>query len=451
MRIALLLLVLRLFVPSSDGGEFRLAAFSADVTVPIGHGMMGGSWKAASVADPLFAHGIVLTSASDGAAFLPVVYVAVDWCEIRNDALERWQAVLAEAAGTKPERVMVSAVHQHEAPVADLAAERILRANGAKGSICDLEFHEQAVQRVARALRESLSQARRVTHTGTGQAKVDKVASNRRFVMPGGLIRFDRMSRCRDVAARAAEEGLIDPWLKTLSFWDGDTPIAALSAYAVHPMSYYGTGEISADFPGMARALRQAELPGARQIYLSGASGNVTAGKYNDGSRENRAVLAARLHAAMKAAWESTERHPLKDASFRSVDLRLDPRDGPGWTVPDLTAKLGTDKPFEQCLASMGLSWRKRIERPIQIPALHLGTAVLLVVPGEAYVEYQLFAQEQRRDAFVVTAGYGEGAPGYIPTEQHFRENDTNLGDWCWVAPGSEEKLKAAIRDALAK
>jgi hypothetical protein len=37
-----------LFVSSSDGGEFRLAAFSADVTVPIGHGMMGGSWKAAS-------------------------------------------------------------------------------------------------------------------------------------------------------------------------------------------------------------------------------------------------------------------------------------------------------------------------------------------------------------------------------------------------------------------
>jgi hypothetical protein len=450
MRI-LLLLLLTLLLPVSACAELRLVTFSADVTVPIGHGMMGGSWKATSVADPLFANGVVLTNASDPETFEPVVYVVVDWCEIRNDALERWRTVLAEAAGTRPQRVMVSAVHQHEAPVADLEGERILNAHGCAGSICDIEFHEQAVQRVAQALRDALPRSRRVTHVGTGQARVEKVASNRRFVMPGGLIRFDRMSRCRDVAARAADEGLVDPWLKTLSFWDGDTPLAALSAYAVHPMSYYGTGEISADFPGLARAQRQAETPDVRQIYLSGASGNVTAGKYNDGSRENRPVLAERLHAAMKTAWEATIRHPLDKPSFRTVQLRLDPREGPGWSEADLTAKLRSEKPFEQCLAAMGLSWRKRIERPIEIPALHLGPAILVVLPGEAYVEYQLYAQQERPDAFVVTAGYGEGAPGYIPTEQHISENDTNLGDWCWIAPGAEPKLKAAIRAAVAK
>ena len=54
--------------------------------------------------------------------------------------------------------------------------------------------------------------------------------------------------------ARAAAEGTIDPWLKTLSFWDGKQPVAAMHAYAVHPMSYYGNGEVSADFVGMASA-----------------------------------------------------------------------------------------------------------------------------------------------------------------------------------------------------
>jgi hypothetical protein len=29
------------------------------------------------------------------------------------------------------------------------------------------------------------------------------------------------------------------------------------------------------------------------------------------------------------------------------------------------------------------------------------------------------------------------------------QENDTNLGDWCWVAPDSESRLKLAIRAAL--
>ena len=133
------------------GADFRLATFSADVTVPLGHGMMGGAWLSTSVTDPLEAHGLVLLGTGK-----PVVFVAVDWCEIRNEAFERWQRVLADAAGTEPERVMVCAVHQHDAPVADLAAERILREHEARGTVCDPAFHEVAVQRVAKALRESL-------------------------------------------------------------------------------------------------------------------------------------------------------------------------------------------------------------------------------------------------------------------------------------------------------
>ena len=187
----------------------------------------------------------------------PVVFVAVDWCEIRNLAFVRWQSVLAEAAGTLPERVMLCTVHQHDAPVADLEAEEILRAGNAKGTVCDPGFHEVAVQRVAQALRASLASARRITHIGLGQAQVERIASNRRYLMPDGSVRFDRTSGTRNELAAAAPENLIDPWLKTLSFWDGDAPIAAVSGYAVHPMSYYGKGDVSADFPGLARRRRQ--------------------------------------------------------------------------------------------------------------------------------------------------------------------------------------------------
>lgn len=426
---------------------FRLATFSADVTVPVGHGMMGGAWLSKSVADPLFANGIVLMGAG-----APVVFVAVDWCEIRNDALTRWQEVLAEAAGTTAERVMVCAIHQHDAPVADLEAERILRARKLAGTVCDLEFHERAVHGVAAALRASLKSAQPVTHLGIGQAKVERVASNRRYVMPDGSIRFDRTSSTRNAFAIEAGEGLIDPWLKTLSFWNGEEAVAALSGYAVHPMSYYGSGEVSADFPGMARARRQRDLPGVKQIYFSGCSGNVTAGKYNMGDRTNRAVLADRLYQAMVSAWRETKRHPLTTVSLRSTTVRLEPRDGPGFTVADLEKKLATEtKPFQQCLAALALSWRKRADagHRISIPSLDMGAAQLLVLPGEAYVEYQLAAQRERPDSFVLVAGYGEGATGYIPTEKHIVEKDPNLGDWWWLAPGAEPRLLAAIREAL--
>src|SRR5205823_13414019 len=132
---------------------------------------------------------------------------------------------------------------------------------------------------------------RPITHLGIGQAKVEKVASNRRYVGPDGKPRFNRMSATRDADIRAAADGAIDPWLKTLSFWDGDQPVLALSCYATHPMSYYGNGGVSADFVGLARKRRQADDERIVQIYTSGCSGNVTAGKYHDGAPANRAVL----------------------------------------------------------------------------------------------------------------------------------------------------------------
>lgn len=429
---------------------FRLAAFSADVTVPMGHGMMGGAWLSKSVADPLSAKGVVLTGGEK-----PIVLVSVDWCEIRNAAFDRWRDVLAEAVGTDRQQVLVSSTHVHDAPVADLEAERILKEHKCTGTVCDVDFHEVAVQRVAKALRDSLKSASPVTHLGLGQAKVEKVASNRRYLLPDGKFSYGRMSRNTNILAAQADDGTIDPMLKTLSFWNGNTPLAALSNYAVHPMSYYGGGEVSSDFPGIARRRRQEDLPNVAQVYFSGCSGNVTAGKYNPGMRENRVVLAGRLYQAMAEAWRDTKKFPLEKMTFRSVPLTLEPRNDPdGFTVAGSTKLLAPDqKPFAQCLAAMNLSWRKRAAagQPIDVPAVDFGPAQFLLLPAEAYVEFQLHAQTVRPDSFVMVAGYGESAPGYIPVERAWEEKDSNLGDWCWVAPGSEARMKAAIEAALRK
>src|SRR5438874_891790 len=80
-------------------------------------------------------------------------------------------------------------------------------------------------------LRAALKSATMVTHLGLGQAKVEKVASNRRYLGDDGKPRFDRGSATRDPKARAKGEGTIDPYLKTLSLWNGDRPVAALSVY----------------------------------------------------------------------------------------------------------------------------------------------------------------------------------------------------------------------------
>jgi hypothetical protein len=429
--------------------SFRLARFAADVTPPIGHALMGGGIEPAKeIVDPLASRGCVLLGAGK-----PMVLCVVEWCEIRNDAYDQWREALAEAAGTTRERVLVTCTHVHDAPISDLTAQKWLESSHAQGSICDLHFHEQAVRRVAQAAHDSLRTARTVTHVGTGQAKVDRVASNRRFLRPDGTVTYERMSSMRDPAAKTAPEGTIDPFLKILSFWNESEPLLALNVYATHPMSYYGKGGVSDDFVGLARRLRQADAPGIFQLYGSACSGNVVAGKYNDGSPENRTVLARRIYDAMTAAWRNTQRHHLTEIGFRRVPLSLPPRDGPGFTLTDLQQRLASDpKPFGQCLAALGLSWRKRCDagQPVDLPALDFGAARLLVLPGETYVEYQLLAQQLRPDGFVVTLGYGESGPGYIPIERAVREDDQNLRDWSWVAPGCEPIMRAALQEALA-
>lgn len=74
---------------------------------------------------------------------------------------------------------------------------------------------------------------------------------------------------------------------------------------------------------------------------------------------------------------------------------------------------------------------------------------MLTLLPAESYVEYQLLAQKLRPESSVVVAGYGECGPGYIPIERAWKENDSNLGDWCWVNPGSEKRMEEALRKVL--
>jgi hypothetical protein len=460
-RVVKLLLVSCVLVISSDRNlraetenndtainSLRLATFVADVTPPLGHPLFGSvSPPAQEIGEPLTARGLVLLGSGE-----PIVIVSVDWLEIRNDAYRSWREALAEAAGTQPQRVLISCVHQHDAPLADLTAQQLLTDAKLAGQWIDPVFHRKAVAGVADAVRAALPKAEPVTHLGMGKSLVQGVASNRRYLGADVKPRHDRGSATTDPLMRIQPEGTIDPWLRTLSFWNDDRPLVALSAYATHPMSYYSTGRVSSDFPGIARERRQLETPDTLQVYLSGASGNVTAGKYNNGDPQHRTMLADRLHSAMREAWEATKRVPIAHVEFRSIPFVLPPRDEPGFRVADLEAKLvATQDPRNQCLAALGLSWRQRVaaEEKLDLPALDFGPAVFVLLPAESYVEYQLLANRLRPHDFVFVAGYGECGPGYIPHEKAWVERDANLNDWCWVAPGAEARMTAAIREAL--
>jgi hypothetical protein len=398
----------------------HLACFASDATPPLGHPLCGGWIEPARVIDdPLRALGLVLLG---GGA--PVVLCAVDWTGLRNDAHQAWRAALADAAHTTPERVAVHCVHPHNTPFADVEAERLEEATPGAPRCLDLRFFDRAVRASADALRQALRDAVPFTHVGVGQAKVERVASNRRILGSNGKAFASRTSATRDPRLRDEPEGLIDPYLKTLSFWDGDRPRAALHQYATHPMSYYGDGRVSADFCGQARQKRADEQAGVFQVYFTGCAGNVTAGKYNDGAHENRPVLRDRVHAAMAAAWKATERHAVAGLDWRVEPVKLAPRAEKSFGAEESRRLLedGKATPARRGNAAFQLAWLKRLDRPIDLTCLSIGPALVLHLPGEPFVEYQLRAQGMRPDRFVSVAGYGDGGPGYIPTDRAYWE-----------------------------
>jgi hypothetical protein len=427
---------------------FHLARFVCDLTPPIGHPLCGG-WiePVRGVDDPLRALGVILVDMGK-----PIVLCTVDWCGLRNDANLAWRVSLAQAAQTTVERVAVHCVHQHNAPFADLEAERQIEKAPAAPPSMDLKFFERVVGQVSQAAADSLAHTRPFDHIGIGQAKVEQVASNRRILGDDGKIKSVRYSATKDLKIRAEPEGLIDPWLKTLSFWHGAKPQAALSYYATHPMSYYGDGRVSSDFCGLARQKRQDEDGDVFQMYFTGCAGNITAGKYNDGAKANRPVLRDRIFEAMKAAWKATERYPLAQSAWRVETVKLPARTHKSFDEEDSRKVLESPKESKakRINAAFQLAWLKRINRPIDIPCLDLGKALVLHLPGEPFIEYQLGAQRLRPDAFVCVAGYGDGGPGYIPTAEAYLQGGYEP-TVALAGPESEEILNRAIQKALGK
>ncbi len=424
----------------------RLGVFSVDVTIPLNHRCMGVlPIKSRRVADPLYAKGWVLLPADQ----TPIVFCSVDWCEIRNGAYDAWRDALASATGTSRARVLVNANHQHDAPVVDLDAAAPLATVGLKGELFDETFHRDVLRRVAEAARNAVEAARPVTHLALGAAKVEQVASNRRVVLANGGVAFSRGSRSGgDAFFRDADDGLIDPWVRTLGFYNEDHPLAAIHVYATHPMSVYGQGVVSSDFVGLARDRLQREEPNVAHIYCSGCSGDVTAGRFNDGSEGARQDLIDRMHRALRESWRSARRIALQDIRFRKTLLQLPfhPKDE---LQPDQLVAVLRDEsksPEDRILAAMGLASRRRVAagRAIDVPLVDLGAASILLLPGESFVGYQLQAQELASEKHLLTIGYGECWPGYIPTQRAFAEGFDDK--WLWVGP----EAPAAMQRALA-
>ena len=425
--------------------NLKLAIFDIDATPPVGSQLtydpMINNWDLG-----LRAKGIVILGAGE-----PIVMCSVDWIGISNDSQDEFKKIMALAAGTIPSRVVVHAIHQHDAPTSDLGAETLMKSAGVNPGAFEGSYTRDLIGRLGQAIKKSLLTAVPLTHVGTGQAEVFKVSSNRRILGPDGKVRASRTSATKDSLIRAEPEGLIDPMVSLVSFWNNNNPLAVLSYYATHPQSYYRTGVANPDFPGISRFMRQLAVPDALHIHFNGAGGNITAGKYNDGSKENRLILAERLADGMKRAWNATKRETVSsgDVKWQVEPVVFIPAAG----IEKLESGLKTETSVFIANNISKLVWQRRLQagKKIDISSLAVGKVRVVHLPGEPFVEYQLAAKAFRPDLFVTVAGYGDYGVGYIGTAAAYGEGGYETGQASGVTADAEGILMKAIRKLLVK
>lgn len=402
----------------SSAHALEVGVFRAEITPPLGSPLCGGGvLPAQKITSPLWARGIVLLPEAE----TPLVLCAADWVGIGNASHDAWRKALATAAGTTADRVAVHTLHQHDAPFADASTEALMVAAGLPRQTQDPSFVAAARASVAEAVTGAIEAAVPLTHMSYGKAEVEQFASNRRVLGDDGKVHAVRWTACTDPELRAAPAGTIDPLVRVVGFWNEDALITTMTWYATHPQSFYGNGNVNFDTVGMARALFEQETGVTTAIHFNGAGGNIGAGKYNDGSPENRPILAQRLAEGMKQAWASSEKVALTEGDI-------------GWTVVPTALPVRADvqiaheravladaeeKPGVRARAAREIAWLERCAagHTIDITKLRLGSVDIVHMPGELFVEYQLAAQEMAPERFVCMAAYGDYAPGYICTE----------------------------------
>ncbi len=426
----------------------KVGTFDIDASPPIGTPMAYDPTN--GIQDPLHCKGIVF-DVPDG----PIVIVAIDWIGVGGGGQTAFKEAIAASVGTSVERIAIHALHQHDAPTCNFGTAETLIDYGIdpKEAYFDTDFARNVIKRAAEAASIAKAEAVPVTQIGVGNGLVKQVASTRRILGEDGKVRVVRYTACRDPEIRAEPAGTIDPMVKLIALFHEDQPVVALTYYACHPQSYYRTGLASCDFPGLARNKREAET-GVRHLHFDGAGGNIGAGKWNDGSPANRAVLADHVAEGMSIAWEEAmvSRTPLTptDLGWNLIPVALPPAHHLTLDALESTLRDESRAITERITAARKLTWLRRCLDGDTIPVtcLSLGQARVLHLPGELFVEYQLAAQAFRPDLFVAMAAYGDYAPGYICTAHSYYQGGYEPSE---RASNVSPLVEARLLDAIAR
>ena len=252
------------------------------------------------------------------------------------------------------------------------------------------------------------------------------------------------------------EDGVRNDEVTVLEAVCGGRTKAILFQYTCHP-STTGFDEISADYPGVARRLVEAEFPGAAAIFLQGCCGNIrvrtvdeTGLEFRGGKTEDVEHFGTLLAAAVKKALTSTQK--LQGAV--------------GGRTINFSVPMQQKRPFGEYQALLAdpktpyhtrFAYAKYItdydhlptERVYSVQRVDFGDLLtFMALEGEVCVEYDYHMKKLLPERHVVTAGYSNGMPGYICTADMYPYGGYEPVDSCscyFVHEGFDPRIESVI------
>jgi hypothetical protein len=421
----------------------KLAKFKIDCTPPPNPEIVFSASKdKMKIRDPLFFRGLVI---EDGQQRF--VIASLDFCGLMNRAYDELVEALAETAGVTPDCVVVHCIHQHDTPLLNFELEEILDIK-----IFPEEWWQTMIKACQNALKESFENMIDVSGVGFAETRLYGYASNRRIPSPDGTITGMRFSRCGDMSLKHKPTGIIDPFLRTVAFKDkNENIITSMSFYATHPQVSNGRNLYSADAPGEAMRLTESKYKDSFPCFFTGAGGNVTAGKYSspDDAEGNLLrfgkILAEGIEKNLKLmAWNRLLDLNMKHVKFEFPKAEIDTQ-----KLRAIINNPETD-PLEKRITAFVLSaYEYKKNKHYWLKLLEVGKVKILFMPGEPFVEYQLFVQNLIPDQFIALAANCSDNFLYLPLQKSFNENGYEENSFCWCTQAIENKLKNAINNII--
>lgn len=434
--------------------ELRAGVARVTITPPVGMEMVGfaGRGPADGLHDDLTATVLVLEGPRASAAgtketeeVIRLAIIACDLLYLLSAQVHAVREAVARLTDLPADHVVVACSHTHYGPLTD--PTRSTEAAQVAPYLANL------VHLLAGGV--ALARSRLVPcrlGVGHGEARI-------------GINRRERTSDGRIILGQNPA-GPYDPRVTILRLDTVDgRPLAAVLNCACHPVSLGAQcTQISADFPGTARTLLEAQT-GAMCLFLQGAAGNINP-LLMGWDWTHLARLGLPLGAEATRIYFSIQ--PSVEETIGGLDIVRSrcnlPPILPGSVAAGQDAVAGLEEERDRLRAAGeagGLWWaERRLARarqglealqgdspvpavPAELSALRLGDSVgLITAPGEIFTEIGRSIVARSPFPHTLCAGYTDGSVWYVPTRAAYAEGGYEVTHACLVAPEAGEILE---------